>query len=199
MKPPLMRTYTGRLVDPWNVLDEDLDALDIAHALAHQCRYGGHVARHYSVAEHSVLLARHFLAIGATGPTEFGRRLARWALLHDAAETFLPDLPAPVKRRLPQYSEASHAIDVVICRRFGVDAPASTRHVVDTADKAIVEDEMRALMARPYQRGDGLDITVHGWPALKARDEFLALGAELGLWINEWKPSSPAAASLEAA
>lgn len=53
-----MQTYTGRQFWPLDPLPEDVFIEDIAHALSMQCRYAGHVTRFYSVAEHSVLIAR---------------------------------------------------------------------------------------------------------------------------------------------
>ena len=49
--------YSGKLVDPLNLSSSDIDIEDIAHSLALQCRYGGHVKFHYSVAQHSVILS----------------------------------------------------------------------------------------------------------------------------------------------
>lgn len=49
-----MQTFTGRQFWPMDPRPEDLDILDIAHALSLLCRFGGHCQRFYSVAEHSV-------------------------------------------------------------------------------------------------------------------------------------------------
>lgn len=68
-----IQTFTGRQFWPLDPQPDHIDIADIAHALAHDCRFGGHCRRFYSVAEHSVLLSR------AVAP-EF--RLA--ALMHDS-------------------------------------------------------------------------------------------------------------------
>jgi hypothetical protein len=70
-----MQTFTGRRFWPLDPRGEDVLIEDIAHALSLLTRYGGHCTRFYSVAEHSVLLAR------AATPEN-----ALWLLLHDASE-----------------------------------------------------------------------------------------------------------------
>jgi hypothetical protein len=48
-----IQTYTGKKFWPLDPRPEDVDIEDIAHALAMQCRFGGHCLRFYSNAEHS--------------------------------------------------------------------------------------------------------------------------------------------------
>ena len=83
-------TRTGIQFWPLDPRVEEIKIEDIAHALAMQCRFSGHCAHHYSVAQHSVI-------VSANAPAE----AALWGLLHDAAEAYLVDLPRPIKR----YSE----------------------------------------------------------------------------------------------
>ncbi len=82
-----VETYYGRKVYP---LEPDPDTLcieDIAHALSLQCRYNGHTPDFYSVAQHSVLASYY------AEPN-----LQRAALLHDAAEAYISDVPSPLKK-----------------------------------------------------------------------------------------------------
>lgn len=87
---------------------------DIAHALSHECRFGGHLPRFYSVAQHSVncmlnVSSEHKLA----------------ALLHDASEAYLRDIPTPIKTRLSGYKELEDAIMTVIASKFKFQWPMS--------------------------------------------------------------------------
>lgn len=87
--------------------EDEVSILDIAHALSNQCRYTGHCARFYSVAEHSVLVA-------SLVPPEW--RIA--ALLHDASEAYLTDVAAPVKPFLSSYKDIELGIMKVIAKKF---------------------------------------------------------------------------------
>lgn len=91
-------TSNGRLFDAFTVTAEDhaFDIRVIAHALSMQCRYGGHTRRFYSVAEHSLLVER---VVRERAEIAWDMQMVcRWALLHDAEEAYLPDMPAPYKR-----------------------------------------------------------------------------------------------------
>jgi len=65
---------------------------DIAIGLSHVARFNGQTDWHYSVAQHSVLVARYLLA------RYNDTTLALQGLLHDASESVICDLPTPVKR-----------------------------------------------------------------------------------------------------
>ena len=62
---------------------------DVAYALAHQCRFTGHCARHYSVSEHSRHVARMVKPEWALA-----------ALLHEVEEAYIGDLSSPLKALL---------------------------------------------------------------------------------------------------
>lgn len=106
-----VQTYTGARFYPLEPDAELIRIEDIAHSLSMQCRYTGHTARFYSVAEHSVVLAREF-------HTGWHYRLV--ALLHDASEAYLSDVPRPLKR-LPEfafYREAEDRLQEMIFDKF---------------------------------------------------------------------------------
>lgn len=101
---------SGLLFNPFN---PDLDLIkieDIALALSNACRYAGHISPFYSVAQHSVIVAGFF--------SDPATRLA--ALLHDAEEAYLGDMPSPYKVRYPQFVEDADKLRRAIYARFGV-------------------------------------------------------------------------------
>lgn len=83
--------YSGGYADPTDLKVEDINILDIQHALANYCRYGGHCRDFYSVAEHSVLVADWLRHNGASAQVELV------GLLHDATEAYMPDISRPLK------------------------------------------------------------------------------------------------------
>jgi hypothetical protein len=135
-----MQTFTGRAFYPLDPRPEDIDPVDIGHALSLICRYGGHVKRFYSVAEHCALMSH------AVAPEN-----ALWALLHDATEAYVGDMVRPLKRSMPAYRAAEDHLMGVICERF--DLPTACPAEVKVADTRILHDERDALMApsrRPW-------------------------------------------------
>lgn len=137
-RAPFIETFTGARFCP---LDPDPAAIrihDIAHALSNLCRFGGHVRHFYSVAEHSVRVARYVDSIGGS---------ALRGLLHDAAEAYLVDLPSPLKETeeigIP-YELAEARLQAAICRRFRLAAPL-VDSVVKSGDRKMLATEVRDL------------------------------------------------------
>lgn len=133
-----MQTFTGRqfwLLDP---RPDEVDILDIAHALSHLCRFAGHVRQFYSVADHSIRVSRCAL------PGD--RMLALGALLHDAAEAYVVDVPRPLKRFLPGYKEIEAGVARAIERRFDLETGIFDHPSVKHWDEALLATEARDLM-----------------------------------------------------
>jgi len=128
-----IQTYTGRMFWPEDPRAAEINIVDIAHALANICRFGGHCCEFYSVAQHSLEVA------ALVGEED---RLA--ALLHDAAEAYIGDMVRPIKRRMARFSEMERGIHTVICERYGLspDMPKSVKE----ADEIMLATEAKWLM-----------------------------------------------------
>ena len=160
-----MQTFSGRQFYPLDPRTDEIDPADIAHSLAFQCRYGGHVDRFYSVAEHCVLMS-YSVAEGH----------ALSALLHDATEAYVVDVPRPLKRQLPGYREIEDRVWYAIAMRFGVDLelPADVKQ----ADNRILLTERDALMSatrHPWtvDNLEPLPVVVTGWMPFDAERRYL--------------------------
>lgn len=165
-----IQVYSGQQAYPMDLRPSEIHIEDIAHSLSMQCRYTGHCLNFYSVAEHSVLMARHFIKSGM-------REYALPALLHDATEAFLTDVPRPVKPFLRGYKEAEQRAWLAIAERFGLE-PTLSAHVHD-ADARILVDERAQNMAPsvvPWSNmpNEGLGVTLRYWTPRTAKEEFLA-------------------------
>lgn len=128
-----IETFSGKKFDPINPKVEDINIIDIAHALSQICRYAGHTPKFYSVAQHSVMVA-------LVSPWE--HRL--WGLLHDAAEAYIADIPRPVKQHLPKYRELEENILIKVAERFGLEYPIPEEVLV--VDSQMLKIEHRDVM-----------------------------------------------------
>ncbi len=110
-----VETSTGKFLDMENPSAEAIDIDDIAHSLGNICRYNGHCLNYYSVAEHAVAVSKRLERKG------YGKNIQLAGLHHDDAESFLGDIPRPLKPLLGQaYIDLTDAIDVVICEGLGL-------------------------------------------------------------------------------
>lgn len=166
-----MQTFSGARFHPLDPRPDEVDPVDIAHALSLLCRYGGHVDRFYSVAEHCVLMSEAVPAEHALA-----------ALLHDATEAYVVDVPRPLKRYLGAYRDIEAGVWGAICLRFRVagDLPAA----VKDADDRILLTERNALMSRTRfawaQEGlTPLPVTITGWLPEEAEERYAVRLAKL--------------------
>ena len=128
-----IRTYTGKVFD-LKILDPDSICIeDIAHALSFVPRFGGHLKQLYSVAQHSIEAV--FLV-----PDE--HKLA--ALLHDASEAYIGDMPSPFKKLMPDYKELENNLMIVIAEKFGFQYPLHPE--VKKADNILLNTEWDRLV-----------------------------------------------------
>lgn len=161
-----LQTVKGRQFWPTDPRPEDFDIEEIAHALSMQCRFTGHCAHFYSVAEHSVHVSNIV-------PSEF----ALAGLLHDASEAYLVDVPRPLKR-LPEfapYREIEQNIQAMIYGVFGLSR--ETPIEVKIADEEQLNSEAIELMKplhKEWHLSDmGFGIAPKCWNYKEAEFNFL--------------------------
>jgi 5'-deoxynucleotidase YfbR-like HD superfamily hydrolase len=162
---PYLQTVSGRFVNPFDPDPEQLDPRDIARALANVCRFGGHCRPFYSVAQHSVIVSELVEAGGGDVEDVFA------ALMHDATEAYLGDMPHPIKHRSPlgaAFKVAEDALEAVLRERFAIkaDVPAIKR-----VDRALLATERRILAGVSWE-----------WPELEGVE---ALDIELVAWTPD--------------
>ena len=94
----VIQSYSGIGVTPLLLKPLQVSLEDIAHALSLKCRFTGHCAFHYSVAQHCLL--------GAEQLTDPDQKLA--FMLHEVSEAYLPDIAAPIKNYVSMCPENSN-------------------------------------------------------------------------------------------
>jgi hypothetical protein len=130
-------TYTGKKFHYLDPQAEEIDIVDIAHALSMTCRFGGHVHIYYSVAEHSVRVSEQVA-------NEEHTKLA--ALLHDASEAYIPDIPRPIKMDMPQsVRDINLMIEEAIFAKYVPEFDANWG-AIKHQDEVLLATEARDLM-----------------------------------------------------
>ena len=152
-------TVSGKLIDPFDLQPADVCVKDIANALSNICRFGGHPKVFYSVAQHSVLVAR-----------SLPENLQLAGLLHDAAEAYLGDWPRPIKTRVRVGGRTMHEVEQAALEVIaGVLAPTSTPKGADLFEQMnspevrLADNRMLVAEARLL----GFDTTNKGWEGLQ--------------------------------
>jgi uncharacterized protein len=141
---PYLQTVSGRWVNPFDPDPAQLDAGDIARALANQCRFGGHSRVFYSVAQHSVIVSELVEQRGGDVEDVFA------ALMHDAAEAYLGDMPHPIKHRSElgaAFKAAEEHLEQALRDRFSIKADVPE---IKRADRALLATERRAFSAEDW-------------------------------------------------
>jgi len=156
---PFVHTASG-LAFPFLNPRADLVRLDdIAHGLAGISRYCGKHRTRQSVAMHSVLV-RDMLAREQDDGGEMWPLLGVAALLHDAAEVYIGDLPSPVKARFPGFSIMEDAIMLAVGEACGLPDGIFAHPALKRADKYAMLYEVGVHIARvrmsagSYEEGD---------------------------------------------
>ena len=175
---PYLQTVSGRWVNPFDPDPDQLDAGDIARALANQCRFGGHCRVFYSVAQHSVIVSEVVEERGFDVEECFA------ALMHDATEAYLGDMPHPLKHRSPlgaAFKEAEDRLEEALREHFRIKPGVPE---IKRVDRSLLAAERRAFSSEewhwPELEGvEPLEIELTAWSPDEAAETFARRYAEL--------------------
>ncbi len=136
-------THTGLALYPEDITAQDIRLEDIAYSLGGIYRYNGHTR--ITVLRHSLGLADYFKD---ASPTHI-----LYALLHDAAEAYMMDVPVPMKRFVTsEWREQLWRIENLIFDKFIPHLNNRALDEVLSVDKELVKYEMRTA---GYEPGSG--------------------------------------------
>lgn len=140
----LLETVSGNMVDILNPDPSSIDIHDIAWGLSRLPRFCAQTIPYipYSVAQHSIQVMKECASNVPAGSTNW--RMAFHGLIHDAAETYIGDIPSPVKQ-IPGVRENLKTIEtnlvIAIYKSLDVDMPSPEEeeavHQADLVQRAI--------------------------------------------------------------
>ena len=128
---------SGRLIDPFNLEDQDFDPRIIAQTLSRICRFWGQTAEFYSVAQHCLVLESVFEV----------EDLKKWAMIHEVFEGLTGmDIPTPVKHspHMKDYRIAEDKALEQAARIFNLTPPVPT--VIKSYDRRLMVTEALRFM-----------------------------------------------------
>ena len=149
-----IRTNSGIYMNVFEPKASMVNINDIAHALSFMPRFGGHLNRFYSVAQHSLLCVNL-----ATTLEE-----KKTMLMHDASEAYLLDMPSPIKAKMEEYKQHEDKLMAKIFEVFGLEFPLN--HAVKKVDREMLELEWDNLVVQDNPH-------FKCWSPNKAKREFL--------------------------
>ncbi len=155
-----IRTFTGKAFD-LKILDPETICIeDIAHGLSNTARFSGHLPKFYSVAQHSVIMAE-------AASQEYKLE----ALLHDASEAYMGDMPSPFKKIMPEFKAYENKLMEVIAKKYDFNYPIS-KHV-KYWDKEILQMEWNSFVEVHYP------VQIKAWSPPFAKFRFLDMYTRL--------------------
>lgn len=170
-EPGWIQTYSGLRFYPTRPDWQQVNIEDIARALSRECRFGGHCIQFLSVAEHCVHAAR-----------AVPERMGLYALMHDAAEAYLKDIPRPLKSEFGDYRTFENNLMIAIAYQFSFiwPFPPDIAAEVWRVDNALLSTEREQNMVvrpeGPEEWGNiepALDIKLEYWDHERAFHEFM--------------------------
>ena len=168
-------TYTGKHFELLNPDPEKILIEDIAHALSLICRGNGHVKTFWSVGQHCICCAQEARARG------YSERVALAALLHDASECYMSDIPRPFKQDLPEYREREDRLIRMVYEKFlGSALTPEEEALVKEVDDVLLWYDLDNLLEDQFGEGPELhiDLDYAVRPFEEVEQEYLELFCE---------------------
>jgi len=139
--------YQGKLLDPLNLLESDLDNLgmQLAVTLSRVQRFWGQCRENYTVAQHCLSLVKQAEKDGLDINTR------KWLLAHEVYEGLTGlDVPSPIKHSsaYKPYLEAEEECLSLFAKKYKLTPPVP--NIVKVLDKRVMVTEAEALM--PYNK-----------------------------------------------
>lgn len=166
-----MQVFSGGKIYPLDPRPEEIHLEDIAHALSQMNRYGGHTLFPYSVAQHCILLSY-----------VIDPQYSFLALMHDASEAYLCDIPRPIKKDLTNYSNIENRLMAVIAKKFNFTWPMPEE--VKIGDNRMITTERFQVMPK----GDDYNLVPSDkYPAYKIKITEITAKQAKEAFINRFK------------
>ena len=166
-------TYTGKHFDPTAPDMSQVDIADIAHALSLICRGNGQVKTFFSVGQHCVNAAKEAAMRG------YSDRVVLACLLHDACESYMSDVPRPLKPSMPEYIQIENQLLDKIYEKFlGSTLTEKEASLVKSIDNDLLYYDLKELLGECSSKtAPKLEISLNYEfiPFLQVEQEYLEL------------------------
>jgi len=163
-----IQTFGGHKFDFDDLTNNTIKITDIAHHLALVCRFTGACKHHYSVAQHSILVA------------QLCPKKARiHGLMHDAAEAYLGDVSRPLKKWGLEVKGFEEKVLQSIYHALNLEWPEEyVQQAVKDSDNIALSIEAKQLMNHAteswsYMSKEMPNISIDRWSPERAEVEFL--------------------------
>jgi uncharacterized protein len=136
-----IKTISGKTINFAEPKAGEINIFDIAKGLAYRSRWAGQTKEYYSVAQHSIhvmqLLEEEFVRLP---------QIKLVALLHDASEAYMADIPTPLKNLLPGYKYYENLLQTEIYKAYGLELYAVEYYaIIKRADIKSMELEKEGI------------------------------------------------------
>lgn len=171
-----LSTHSGKRFHPLAPRVGDVEITDIGYSLSKLCRFNGHVMKFYSVAEHCVRVS-DYIRVNLHESSQ----LALFGLLHDAAEAYIGDMAAPLKREMKDFQHIEAGIMGTILVALGFPA------LVDLQSHAVVKwVDRRFLATEASQLLSDAGTSVSDWVGPEEFSKLVIPGYDISPWAPDY-------------